>query len=106
MNAFDSLLWTAIASLVVRIARSGDERLWLAADALVGIAILNKYAVIFWLSGLIIGLCLTPLSQSLRQRWFWFGCFLAAAMALPNFVWQWQYQFPFLQLMPKAWACR
>ncbi|MDX6459256.1 MAG: hypothetical protein QOE55_2953 [Acidobacteriaceae bacterium] len=99
MNAFDSLLWTAIAYLVVRISRSGDERLWLAVGALVGIAILNKYAVIFWLSGLIIGLCLTPLRQSLRQRWFWFGCSLAAAMALPNFVWQWQHQFPFLQLM-------
>lgn len=99
MNAFDSLLWTAIAYLVVRISKNGDERLWLAVGALVGITILNKYAVIFWLSGLVLGLCLTPLRQSLRQRWFWFGCCLAAAIALPNFVWQWQHQFPFLQLM-------
>jgi hypothetical protein len=99
MNAFDSLLWTAIAYLVVRIARSGDERLWLAVGALVGVTILNKYAVIFWLSGLVIGLCLTPLRQRLRQRSFWFGCSLAAVMALPNFIWQWQHHFPFLQLM-------
>jgi hypothetical protein len=99
MNAFDSLLWTAIAYFVVRISRSGDERLWLAVGALAGVTILNKYAVIFWLSGLVIGLCLTPLRQSLLQRWFWFGCCLAAAIALPNFVWQSQHQFPFLQLM-------
>jgi 4-amino-4-deoxy-L-arabinose transferase-like glycosyltransferase len=99
MNAFDPLLWIAIALLVVRIAKNGDERLWLAIGALAGITTLNKYAVIFWLSGLVIGLCLTPLRQSLQRRWFWFGCAIAAAIALPNFLWQWQHQFPFLQLM-------
>ncbi|NYF91620.1 glycosyltransferase family 39 protein [Tunturiibacter empetritectus] len=99
MNAFDPLLWAAIAYLVVRIAKTGNEPLWLAVGALAGATILNKYAVIFWLSGLIIGVCLTPLRQSLRHRWFWFGCALAAAIALPNFLWQWQHQFPFLQLM-------
>lgn len=99
MNAFDSLLWTAIAYLVVRITRSGDERLWLAVGALAGITILNKYGIIFWLLGLVIGLCLTPLRQSLRHRWFWFGCAIATVIALPNFLWQWQHQFPFLELM-------
>lgn len=99
MNAFDPLLWTAIGYLIVRIARDGNERLWLAVGALTGVTILNKYAVLFWLLGLIIGLCLTPLRQSLRHRWFWFGCVIATVMALPNFVWQWQQKFPFLQLM-------
>jgi hypothetical protein len=99
MNAFDPLLWTAIAYLVVRIAKNGDERLWLAVGALTGITILNKYAILFWISGLIIGLCLTPLRRSLRCRWFWLGCVVAAILALPNFLWQWQHQFPFLQLM-------
>ncbi|WP_353069941.1 glycosyltransferase family 39 protein [Tunturibacter empetritectus] len=102
MNAFDPLLWAAIAYLVVRIAKTGNEPLWLAVGALAGATILNKYAVIFWLSGLIIGVCLTPLRQSLRHRWFWFGCALAAAIALPNFLWQWQHHFPFLQLMPMS----
>jgi len=99
MNAFDPLLWAAIAYLVVRIASSGDERLWLAVGALAGITILNKYAILFWLSGLILGICFTPLRQSLRHRWFWFACALATVMALPNFLWQWRHQFPFLQLM-------
>jgi MFS family permease len=99
MNAFDPLLWAAIAYLVVRIASSGDQRLWLPIGALAGITILNKYAILFWLSGLILGICLTPLRQSLRHRWFWFACVLATAIALPNFLWQWRHQFPFLQLM-------
>jgi 4-amino-4-deoxy-L-arabinose transferase-like glycosyltransferase len=128
MNAFDQLFWTALAFLLVRVAKSGDERLWLPIGVLAGITILNKYGVIFWLSGVIIGMCLTELRQSFRHWWFWLGCGLAAAIALPNFLWQWRYQFPFLQLMhnvresgrdivlraaaiftssgPDAWFCR
>ena len=74
MNAFDPLLWTAIAFLIVRIVRSCDEHLWLAVGALAGVTILNKYAFLFWLSGVVLGVCLTPLRRSLRHRWFWFGC--------------------------------
>jgi 4-amino-4-deoxy-L-arabinose transferase-like glycosyltransferase len=99
MNAFDPLLWTAIAYLVVRVAKSGRERLWLAVGALAGITVLNKYAVIFWLAGVVVGLGLTPLRSSLRQRWFWLGCVLATAIAMPNFLWQWRHHFPFLELM-------
>ena len=51
MNAFDPLLWIAIAYVIVRIAKDGDQRLWLAVGALAGITILNKYGVVFWLSG-------------------------------------------------------
>jgi hypothetical protein len=99
MNAFDPLLWTALAWLIVRIAQGGDQRLWLAVGVLAGVTILNKYAVIFWLLGVVVGLCLTTMRQSFRQRWFWFGCVLATVIALPNFLWQWWHQFPFLQLM-------
>jgi len=99
MNAFDPLLWTALASIVVAIAQTGRQRLWLAFGALAGLTILNKYGVVFWLLGVIVGLCFTPLRQSLRHRWFWLGCALAAVMVLPNFLWQLHHQFPFLQLM-------
>jgi hypothetical protein len=99
MNAFDPLLWTGIACLVVQIAKTGREALWLAVGALAGITILNKYGIVFWLVGLAVGVCLTPLRDSLRQRWIWLGGALAAAIALPNFIWQWQHQFPFLELM-------
>jgi hypothetical protein len=99
MNAFDPLLWTGIACLVVQIAKTGREALWIFVGALAGITILNKYGVVFWLTGLMLGVCLTPLRESLRQRWFWLGGALAAAIALPNFLWQWDHQFPFLQLM-------
>jgi 4-amino-4-deoxy-L-arabinose transferase-like glycosyltransferase len=99
MNAFDPLLWTALAFVVVRIAKGGSERLWLAAGALAGISLLNKYGIAFWLAAFALGICLTPMRRSFRQRWFWYGCALAAIIAFPNVIWQWRHQFPFLQLM-------
>jgi hypothetical protein len=99
MNAFDPLLWTAIACLVVRIVRFDQQPLWVAVGVLAGVTILNKYAVIFWILGIVAGLCLTPLRSSLRHRWFWLGCVLTTAIALPNLLWQWRHHFPFLELM-------
>jgi hypothetical protein len=109
MNAFDPLLWTSIAFLIVRIIKADPpasrDRLWLAVGAITGITILNKYAVIFWLAGLLLGMALTPASHSplslrtFRNRWFLYGCALAALIALPNFLWEWRHNFPFLELM-------
>lgn len=99
MNAFDPMLWTAIAYVVARIDKSGRGHLWLLAGALVGIALLNKYGVAFWLAGLVIGILFTPLRRHLRDRWLWLGVALATVMVLPNFFWQLRRQFPFLQLM-------
>jgi Dolichyl-phosphate-mannose-protein mannosyltransferase len=99
MNAFDPLLWTAISYLVVRIVRTGDDRLWLPMGAVAGITILNKYAVVFWLAGLAAGILLTPLRRSLGNRWLWMGTALASLIALPNLHWQWSNHFPFLELM-------
>jgi Dolichyl-phosphate-mannose-protein mannosyltransferase len=99
MNAFDPLLWTAIALLVVRVVKTDNQRLWIPIGILVGITLLNKYGIIFWLAGLLIGILLTPLRVGLIRRWFWIGCIPASVIALPNFLWQWHHQFPFLQLM-------
>ena len=99
MNAFDPPLWTALAWLIVRIAKTGNQHLWIAFGILTGFTILNKYGVIFWLAGLLVGALLTPLRGSFLRPWFWLGAALATLIALPNFLWQWRHQFPFLQLM-------
>jgi hypothetical protein len=99
MNAFDSLLWTGLAYLVVRITKTGNQKLWLAFFLLFGLTTLNKYGIVFWLSGLLVGILLTPLHDSLRTRWFWLGALAGFIVVLPNLLWQWSHHFPFLELM-------
>jgi hypothetical protein len=99
MNAFDPLLWTLLAWLLVRLEQTCDQKLWWWVGALVGFTVLNKYGVLFFAVGLLAGMALTPLRRSFAQARFWLGMALAAVIALPNFLWQMRWHFPFLQLL-------
>lgn len=92
-------LWTLIALFVVRIIRGADPRLWLAAGACAGISLQSKYSVVFFLLAVVVGLLFTPQRRILASRWAAFAALLAAAIALPNFLWQLHYGFPMLELL-------
>jgi hypothetical protein len=99
MNAFDYPLWLALAWTILRIANTGNPRLWIAFGALAGLTILNKYDVVFFLVALLVGVLLTPWRRWLANRWFWCAVALTVVIALPNFLWQQSHGFPFLELM-------
>lgn len=99
MNAFDFLLWPALALILVRIENVGDPRLWLAFGAIAGITILNKYGVIFFLFALLAGTLATRWRRWFANMYCWMGILLTIFIALPNFLWQQQRHFPFLELM-------
>ena len=99
MNAFDFLLWTLLAWILVRLIHGGNERLWLCLGLVMGVSLLNKYAIAFFAIGLFAGVLATPLRRSLARPWFWGGMVLATFIALPNILWQWRHGFPFLELM-------
>ncbi len=97
-SAFDPLAWTAVACLLVKAGRDGDDRALIAAGVVAGVALQIKYAMLFWMAGLTIGLILTPERRLLLRPAFWIGAALAAAIALPSFLWQYLHGFPFLEL--------
>lgn len=99
MNAFDPLLWIAIAWLLVDLVQTGREKIWLWVGVLVGITLLNKYGVLFFVVGLLAGVLFSPIRKSLVRPWFWAGCVIATIIALPNFLWQLHWNFPFVQLV-------
>ena len=86
MNAFDFLLWTLLAWTLVRLIHSGNERLWLCLGLVMGVSLLNKYAIAFFAIGLFAGVLATPLRRSLARPWFWGGMVLATIIALPNIL--------------------
>jgi hypothetical protein len=104
MNAFDPLLWTLLAWLIVDLVQTGNQRRWIWIGALVGVTLLNKYGVLFFLVGLLGGVVASPLRGDLVRPRFWIGVALAALIALPNFLWQMHWNFPFLQLIKSVRA--
>ena len=93
------MLWPLCALYVLRIAKGGDSRLWLAAGAALGFSLESKYSVAFFAFALLAGLALTPHRRILASPWFFAGMALAAAIALPNFLWQAAYGFPMFELL-------
>jgi hypothetical protein len=95
-------LWPLAALYVVRLTRGANPRWWLAVGAILGICILGKYTVAFFVVALLVGLLLTPERKILFSRWALYGSLVCAGIALPNLVWQAYYGFPQLELLRNA----
>ncbi|MGO9854529.1 MAG: glycosyltransferase family 39 protein [Acidimicrobiales bacterium] len=98
-TAFDILLWSAITLLVVRLLRTGNERLWLAVGAVTGVTLMDKFNVAFLVVGLGAGLILGGRCPMLRSPWLWTGCALALAIWSPDIVWNAQHDWAAVAMM-------
>jgi 4-amino-4-deoxy-L-arabinose transferase-like glycosyltransferase len=87
-STFDLLVWTTVSWLAVRAVRTGDDRLWLAAGAVLGAGLLNKPLPAFLAAGLLTGVVLAGPRRLLRARAVWAGAALALASWSPWIVWQ------------------
>ena len=85
---FDQLTWLACFWLTARLLRTGDRRLWLALGAAAGVGLETKYTIVALLTGLAVGIAVTPLRRHLRTPWPWLGLGLTLVIFLPNVIWQ------------------
>ncbi len=99
MNAWEPLIWTGCAILVVRLLDGADPTLWLAFGLLAGIGLLNKHTMGLFGAGVVVGLLATARGRALfRSRWIWIGAAAAFFVFLPNLVWNIREGFPFFEL--------
>jgi hypothetical protein len=102
MNAFEPLLVLALASVLLRLARGEDPRLWVAAAGIAGVAVLFKYTSALVALSLLAGLVLFPERRALRTRWAIVAAAFGVLMVLPNLAWQASHGFPFLELVRRG----
>ncbi len=81
--AFDYLWWVLIAFLFVRLLKTEDPRYWLGIGAAIGLGMMTKYTLIFFIAGLAAAVLLTPNRRYLRSPWLWAGAGLALLIYLP-----------------------
>ncbi len=99
MNAFEPVFWMLCAAMTMRIAGEGNERLWLLFGVVAGLGSLNKHSMLFFGSGILVGLFLTPQRPFLRETWIWLGGLVAFAIVLPNILWEARYDWPTFQIL-------
>jgi len=98
MNAFEPVFWMLSAAIVLRILNGGDRRLWLLFGLVAGIGILNKHSMLFFGSGLALGLLLTA-PREFTRPWIWLGAALSMLLFLPNFLWEMHNGWPTITLL-------
>ena len=92
-TSFAFLWYALIAWFVIRLLKTENPRWWLAIGAAVGMGLLTKYSITFFIAGLLAGLVLTGARRYLASPWFWSGIALALLIFLPNFIWLAQHNF-------------
>ncbi len=104
MNAFEPLFWMGCAYVLIRIFKTGDQRLWIWFGVLAGLGLQNKYSMAVFGFAVIVGLLLTPQRRFFQGRWIWVAGGIALLVFLPNLVWNIRHHFPFVEMMQNVKA--
>ncbi|MEO8044069.1 MAG: glycosyltransferase family 39 protein [Spartobacteria bacterium] len=91
--ALDYLWWVLAAYGVIRLLRTENPRWWLLIGAVLGLGMMTKYTMIFFIAGIVAGVLFTPARRSLKSPWLWAGAALSLAIFLPNLIWQIRHDF-------------
>ena len=102
MNSFDVFFWAAAGYTLICLLTDDRPKLWILFGLIVGLGLLNKYSIGFFVIGLIVGLLLSGQRKQFLSKWFWFGGLVAAFIFLPHIIWEIIHGFPTLEFMHNA----
>ena len=96
--SFDYLWGVLLTYLLLRLLNSDDMRWWMAIGAVIGMGMMTKYTMAFFVTGLVGGLVATgmferEIRKQLRSPWLWAGVAVSLVIFLPNLIWQIQHHF-------------
>ena len=86
------VLWLAL------VAVGRDERAWLLAGLVAGVGLEVKNLMAFLLLGLAAGVLVAGPRRVLRSPWLWAGVAAAAALGVPNLLWQATHSWPQIEM--------
>lgn len=102
MNAFDVLLWTWCAYVVILLVKTGDKKFWLELGLILGLGLLNKISVLWLGFGILIGALLTPERRWLKTEYPYIAGVIAFALFLPYILWNATHDLAHLEFIRNA----
>jgi 4-amino-4-deoxy-L-arabinose transferase-like glycosyltransferase len=93
-TTFDLPIWALLTWLLLRILRTGDQRLWLAAGLAAGVGLMDTDLIAFLIVAVVVALVVAGPREAFRSPWFYAGGALALAIWSPYLAWQAGYGWP------------
>lgn len=102
--SFDYLWGVLLTYLLLRLINTEDLRWWLPIGGAIGLGMMTKYTMAFFVSGLVGGLLVSgtfekKIRSQLFSPWLWTGVALSLLIFLPNLIWQIQHHFISLDML-------
>jgi len=97
-TTFDFPAWALLCLILLRILRTGENRLWLAAGLVAGVALLDTDLVAFLIVAVVAGLAVAGPRTTFRSGWFYAGGGIALALWSPYLIWQGSHGWPELSV--------
>lgn len=97
--SFDYLFWVLTAYFVIRLLKSDDARWWAAIGTTIGLGMMTKYTMGFFVIAIVAGVVGTDARRYFRSKWLWIGVALSILVFLPNLFWQAQNHFVSLEFL-------
>jgi hypothetical protein len=98
-NFLEMFFWTLLAYGLIVYFRGGEISGLYIAGVAIGLGLLSKYSITFFIFGLLMGLVFAGDRKVFRNKHFWLAALVGVILFLPNLVWEWQRGFPFLAQM-------
>jgi len=98
-NCLEPNLWMGCAYFAILAIKRDDPRYWVWFGVVAGIGLQEKYSIVVFGSGMVIGLLLTPQRRVFLSPWMWLGGLAAFLIFLPNLLWNIHNHWPFVELM-------
>ena len=105
-DTLQPLAWLATSMILIEVTEKSRPRVWIGLGVIVGLALLAKYLMAFFLIAAAIGILLTPARRMLASKGPWLAVGVAVLILLPNLLWQYEHGWPFLQLNSAAYNGR
>ncbi|HKW05603.1 MAG TPA: glycosyltransferase family 39 protein [Nitrososphaerales archaeon] len=87
-DPFDQLWWSIFGYIVVRLVKRKEPKLWIVAGLVVGIGLLTKLTIFFFVATLLLSILAIPNSRIiLKSKWIVFGGLLSIAFVIPMIYW-------------------
>jgi 4-amino-4-deoxy-L-arabinose transferase-like glycosyltransferase len=87
-DALDQLWWSLLVYVLVRMIRRKEPKLWVVAGVVVGVGLLTKLAIFFFVAALLVSFLAVPSGRKyLGSRWVLVGGLIAVAFVLPMVYW-------------------
>ncbi len=98
-NFLEIFFWTMIAYSLIRYTQT-EKNSWLYIFGLsVGLGMLSKYSVAFFVVSILLGLVLTKERKIFSNKHFYYAGLAAFIIFLPNLIWQYLRHFPIVYHM-------